>query len=47
MKNKIKKLNIIIILILIIGIIVPNYTQAVGDAFSDADDFLGKRRPNI
>ena len=46
MKKLIKKISIII-LILIIGVVVPNYSQAVGDAFSDADDFLGKRRPNI
>lgn len=41
MKNIIK--ISIMILILIIGIVVPNYSQAVGSAFSDADDFLGKR----
>lgn len=47
MKNVINKIMIIILILLIIGVITPNYSQAVGDAFADADDFLGKRRFNI
>ena len=46
MKNVIKKINIIIIL-LVIAVSIPNYCQAVGDAFSSAEDFLEKRRSNI
>lgn len=43
----IKKINIIIALIFAVSIIFSNYSLAVGSAFSDADDFLGKRRTNI
>lgn len=43
MKN-IKKINIIIALILVASIIFSNGVQAVGNAFSDADAFLSKRR---
>ena len=45
--NVIKKINIIIILIFIISIVFANYSQAVGNIFSDADSFLGERRTNI
>lgn len=41
-----KKINIIIALMLVVSIIFSNGVYAVGSAFSDADDFLTKRRPN-
>lgn len=49
MKNikTIKKINIIILVIVIISIIFSNYSQAVGNAFSDADEFLEKRKCSI
>lgn len=43
----VKKINIIIAVVFIISIVFSNYSLAVGDAFSDADEFLGKRRLNI
>lgn len=43
----IKKINIILAVVFIITIMFSNHSLAVGDAFSDADNFLGKRRPNI
>lgn len=46
MGNIVKKISIII-LILIIGFVVPNHSYAVGDAFSAADEFLGKRKFSI
>lgn len=46
--NIINKLNIIIILILVISIMSPNYSHAtVGNIFSSADNFLEKRATNI
>lgn len=39
----IKKINIIITLIFAISIIFSNCSLAVGNAFSDAEGFLGKR----
>lgn len=44
MKNIIKKINIIIILIFLVGLMFSNYSQALSAIFSDADDFLSKRR---
>ena len=43
MKN-VKKINVIMLLIFVVSIIFSNGVQAVGSAFSDADDFLSKRR---
>ncbi|MBO5412879.1 MAG: hypothetical protein J6A29_00980 [Clostridia bacterium] len=43
----IKKINVILAIIFIISIMFSNYSLAVGDAFSDADEFLGKRRLDI
>lgn len=44
MKNAIKKINIIILIMLILGLAFAHNTQAVGNVFSDADKFLSKRR---
>ena len=45
--NKIKKVNIIVILIFLISLIFSNHSQAsIGEIFSDADSFLDKRRIN-
>lgn len=46
MKN-IKTISIVIALIFIIGITFSGEVSAVGDAFSDADSFLGKRRTGV
>ena len=43
----IKKINIIIALVFVVSIIFSNYSLAVGNAFSDAEEFLGKRRSYI
>lgn len=38
-----KRINIIIILMFMIGFVFTNCVYALGDTFSAADDFLGKR----
>lgn len=43
----IKKINVILAVVFIISMMFSNYSLAVGEAFSDADNFLGKRRPDI
>lgn len=45
--NIIKKINIIIAVVFIISIMFSNYSLAVGEAFSDADSFLSKRKFSI
>lgn len=43
-KNVINKIKIVIFVIFIIGMIFSNYSQAIGDVFSDADNFVLERR---
>lgn len=45
--DTIKKINIIIVLIFAIYTIFSIPTYAIGDVFSDADNFLDKRKFNI
>ena len=45
--EKMKKLSIVIVLIFIVGTMCSGEVMAVGQAFSDADEFLSKRRPSI
>lgn len=44
MRNIMKKINIIILIMLIVGLVFAHNTQAVGNVFSDADKFLSKRK---
>lgn len=42
-----KKIIFILLLVLLVNMVFSNYSQAIGSAFSGADEFLGKRRTNI
>lgn len=42
-----KKIIIALLFVLLVNIVVSNYSQAIGEAFTGADEFLGKRRKRI
>lgn len=42
-----KKIIIALLLALIVSVVFSNYSQAIGNAFTGADEFLGKRRRRI
>lgn len=38
-----KKIIIALLFVLLVNIVVSNYSQAIGEAFTGADEFLNKR----